>query len=78
MTTIIINTKKEMSEVVRTLYPNSDKKIAKINDITCNSFDFSNKTVTVYTGETEYVQFDLKSRVSNHIHYPVTITITNA
>ena len=78
MKTIIINTKKEMSEVVRTLYPYIDKKIVKINDITCNSFVFSYKTVTVYTGEAEYVQFDLKSRVSKHIHYPVTITIANA
>lgn len=78
MKTIIINTKKEMSEVVRTLYPYFDNKIVKINDITCNSFVFSNKTVTVYTGETEYVQFDLKAPISKHIHYPVTITIANA
>lgn len=78
METITIQSKKEMLELVRTLYPNSNKKISKIEGTPCRSFEYSNKTVTVYTGDWEYIQYDLRRPVTYFMTYPVTITITHA
>jgi len=62
-----IQNKRELKQVQK-------NSVKSINGINCVDFDFSKKTVTVYTGNVVYLQYNIRCRETVFLNYPITVT----
>lgn len=51
------------------------KNIIKINEINCDNFEYSNKTITIFTGKIVPFGGELRTQETIFVNYPATILI---